>query len=77
MVNGHRAAAITTNGSAAATSVHAAGSENSCPVSSCRWTRFLAPVLPVGDELEVPAMQRVERVRLPDAPVPIVRIRCS
>ena len=39
MVNGHRPAAITTNGSAAATSVHPAGSENSCPFSSCKWTR--------------------------------------
>ena len=28
----------TTNGSAATASVHAAGSENSCPFSSCRWT---------------------------------------
>src|SRR5262249_45674617 len=35
-VNGQRAAAITTNGSAATTSVHAAGSENNCPFSSCR-----------------------------------------
>jgi len=38
-VNGQRPDAITTNGSAATTSVHAAGSENSCPSSSCRWTR--------------------------------------
>jgi gentisate 1,2-dioxygenase len=30
----------------------------------------LAPVLAVGDELEVPAIQRVERVRHPDATVP-------
>ena len=35
-VNAHRPAAITTNGSAATTSVHPAGSENSCPFSSCR-----------------------------------------
>jgi hypothetical protein len=37
----------------------------------------LAPVLAVGDELEVPAVKRVKRVRHPDAPVPIVRIGCS
>jgi hypothetical protein len=37
----------------------------------------LAPVLAVGDELEVPAIQRVERVRHPDATVPIARIGCS
>ena len=37
----------------------------------------LAPVLAVGDELEVLAAQRMERVRHPDTPVPIVRIRCS
>ena len=39
MVNGAQPAAITTNGSAATASVHAAGSENTCPFSSCRWTR--------------------------------------
>jgi hypothetical protein len=37
----------------------------------------LTPVLPVGDELEVPAMQRVQRVRHPDTSVPIARIGCS
>ena len=37
----------------------------------------LAPVLTVGDELEVPAIERVERVRHPDTSVPIERIRCS
>ena len=38
-VNGQRPSAMTTNGSAGATSVHLAGSENSSPFSSCRWTR--------------------------------------
>ena len=37
----------------------------------------LAPVLAVGDELDVPAGQRVERVRHPGASVPIERFRCS
>jgi len=37
----------------------------------------LTPVLAVGDELEVAAGQRVERVRHPDAAEPIVRIGCS
>jgi len=37
----------------------------------------LAPVLAIRDELEVPAMQRVKRVRHPDTSVPIERIRCS
>ena len=58
-------------------------------VGPCCWQReqlpalvvevdpVLTPVLAVLDELEVPAGQRVERVRYPDAPVPIVRIRCS
>ena len=77
MVNGHRPAAITTNGSAAATSVHPAGSENSCPFSSCKWNSVLAPVLAVGDELEVLAAQGMERMRHPDATVPIMRIGCS
>ena len=58
-------------------------------VGPCCWQReqlpglivqvdpVLAPVLPVGDELEIPAGQRVERVRHPDASVPIERIGCS
>jgi hypothetical protein len=37
----------------------------------------LTPVLPVRDELEVPASQRVERVGHPHTPVSIVRIGCS
>ena len=37
----------------------------------------LAPVLAIRDELEVPAMQRMEWVRHPDTSVPIGRIRCS
>ena len=76
-MNGHRPAAITTNGSAAAASVHPAGSENSCPSSSCKQNPVLTPVLAVLDELEVPPGQRVERVRHPDTPVPIMRIGCS
>src|SRR4029077_3786409 len=39
VVNGQRSAAITTNGSGAATSVHPAGIENNCPLSSRRRTR--------------------------------------
>jgi hypothetical protein len=34
----------------------------------------LTAVLPVGDELEVAAGQRVDRVRHTDTPVPIARI---
>src|SRR6266516_5703276 len=37
----------------------------------------LAPVLPVRDELEVPPGQRMEPVRHPDTPVPIIWISCS
>jgi hypothetical protein len=37
----------------------------------------LTPVLAVRDELEVPAAKRVERVRHPDKPVPIILIGCS
>ncbi len=39
MVNGQRPSAMTTKGSAGATSVHPAGRANSTPSSSCRWTR--------------------------------------
>ena len=77
MLNGALPAATTTNGSAAAASVHAAGSENSCPFSSCRWNPVLAPVLAVGDETEVAAGQRMERVRHTDTSVPIMQIGCS
>jgi hypothetical protein len=76
VLNGVLPAATTTNGSAATASVHAAGSENNCPFSSCRWTRS-SSVLAVGDELEVLAAQGVERVRHPDASVPIMRVGCS
>ena len=37
----------------------------------------LTPVLPVDDELEVPARQRMEPVRHPDTSVPITWIGCS
>jgi hypothetical protein len=74
VLNGALPAAITTNWSAATTSVHPAGIGNSCPFSS---DPVLTPVLPAGDELEVPPGQRVERVRHPDATVPIMRIGCS
>ena len=47
------------------------------PVLVVQVDPVLAPVLAAGDELEVPAGQRVERVGHPDAPVPIVRIGCS
>src|SRR5690349_7137141 len=39
VLNGALPAATTVNGSAPATSVHPAGSENKRPSSSCRWTR--------------------------------------
>ena len=47
------------------------------PVLVMQVDPVLAPVLAVGDELEVPPGQRMERMRHPDTPVPIVRIRCS
>ncbi len=58
-------------------------------VSPCCWQReqlpvlvvqvdpVLAPVLAVGNELEIAAGQRVERVRHPDPSIPIARIGCS
>ncbi len=58
-------------------------------VGPCCWQReqlpilivqvdpVLTPVLAVGDELEVPAGQGMERVRHTDTSVSIVRIRCS
>jgi hypothetical protein len=47
------------------------------PVLVMQVDPVLAPVLAIRDELEVPAMQRVKRVRHPDTSVPIERIRCS
>ena len=47
------------------------------PVLVMQVDPVLAPVLAVCDELEVPAGQRVERVRHPDAAVPIMRTGCS
>jgi hypothetical protein len=77
VVNGQRPAATTTNGSGAPTSVHPAGIENSCPPLVAKVDPVLTPVLPVDDELEVPAGHRVERVRHTDAAVPIMRTGCS
>jgi hypothetical protein len=47
------------------------------PVLVVQVDPVLTPVLAVGDELEVLAGQRVERVGNPDAAVPITRIGCS
>ena len=47
------------------------------PVLVVQVNPVLAPVLAVGDELEVAAGQRVERVRHPDPSIPIARIGCS
>ncbi len=47
------------------------------PVLVVQVDPVLPPVLPVGDELEVAAGQRMERVRHTDTPVPIMWIRCS
>ena len=47
------------------------------PVLVVQANPVLTPVLAVLDELEVPPGQRVERVRHPDTPVPIMRIGCS
>ena len=43
------------------------------PVLVMQVDSILAPVLAIRDELEVPAMQRMERVRPPDTSVPIER----
>jgi hypothetical protein len=77
VVNGQRSAAITTNGSGAATSVHPAGIEKQLPALVAKVDPVLAPVLPADDEPEVPAGQRVERAGHTGAPVPIMRIGCS
>ena len=76
MVNGQRPSAMTTNGSAGATSVHPAGRENSCAVLVVQVDPVLTPVLAVRDELEVPARQRVERVRHPHTSVPVIWMGC-
>ncbi len=47
------------------------------PVLVVQVDPVLAPVLPADDEPEVLAAQGMERVRHPDALIPIVRIGCS
>ena len=47
------------------------------PVLAMQADLVLTPVLAVLEELEAPPGQRVERVRHPDASVPIMRIGCS
>ena len=47
------------------------------PVLVMQMDPVLTPVLPVRDELEVAAIQRVEQVSHTDAPVPIIWIGCS
>ena len=47
------------------------------PVLVVQVDPVLAPVLTGGDELEIAAGQRMERVRRPDPAIPIVRIGCS
>jgi hypothetical protein len=47
------------------------------PVGVMQVDPVLTPVLAVLDELEVAAGQRVERVRNPNAKVPIARSGCS
>ena len=70
-MNGHRPAAITTNGSAAADVGPACRQREQLPVLVVQVDPVLAPVLPIDNELEVPAGQRMERVRHPDTSVPI------
>ena len=77
VVNGHRPAAITTNGSERHHVGPPGWQREQLPVLVVQVDPVLAPVLAVDDELEVPAAQRMERVRHPDASVPITRIRCS
>ena len=55
----------------------ACGHGEQMPVLVMQVDPVLAPVLAIRDELEVPATQRVKRVRHPDTSVPIERIRCS
>ena len=76
-MNGHRPAAITTNGSKAHHVGPPGWQREQLPVLVMQVDPVLAPVLAVDDELEVPAAQGMERVRHPDASVPITRIRCS
>ena len=76
-MKGHRPAAMTTNGSAGATSVQAAGSENNSPSASRQIDPVLTPVAPADHELEIAPGQRMEPVSYPDTPVPIIWIGCS
>ena len=77
VVNGHRPAAITTNGSKRHHVGPPGWQREQLPVLVVQVDPVLAPVLAVDDELEVLAAQGMERVRHPDASVPIERIRCS
>jgi hypothetical protein len=47
------------------------------PVLVVQVNPVLAPVLPVRHELEVAAVQRMERVRHPNPSIPIIWIGCS
>jgi hypothetical protein len=77
VVNGHRPAAITTNGSRRYRVGPPGWQREQLPVLVVQVDPVLAPVLAIGDELEVLTAQGMERVRHPDTSVPIVCTGCS
>ena len=77
VANGQRPSATTTNGSTGAASVQPVRTENNSPFSYMQVDPVLTPVLPVDDELVLPAIQRMEPVRAPHFAVAIVGIGCS
>ena len=77
MVNGQRPAATTTNGSTGRDIGPPRRQGEQLAVLVVQVDPVLAPVLPVRDELEVPAEQRMEPVCHPHTSVPIVQIGCS
>ena len=76
-MNGALPAATTTNGSGRSRISPPRWQREQLPVLVVQVDPVLAPVLAVGDELEVLAAQGMERVRHPDTPVPIIPIGCS
>ena len=65
MVNGQRPAATTTNGSDRRRIGPASRQREQLPVLVTQMDPVLTPVLPMDDELELPAIQRMEPVRHP------------
>ena len=75
-MNGHRPSAMTTKGLGGHDIGPPGRQREQHTILVVQMNPVLAPVLAVRDELEVPAGQRMEPVRHPHTPVPIIRTGC-